>query len=285
MKVVFDNQRWSNIPKTRKPLRKHNTLFSPSPQQMPIHYVGQPPWPPTDWIDKPSYENPGILIGRVNAGLVTSALTLNEEKFIGKYVTKYQVTIPEMLRFSKYDITSEEDFVALGESCRATKAFLLLGRKHNGKADEKTENLRSFHLVAVTISYTFAIPDIPLSQSVYAGYLSLFVGIGWSVPQQHVEGRDVLCKLHESIYQSVLEQLIGVYKQVQMGDPLEKGTLLGPLHTSVSKEKFEKGMEIIKTQVYKALLEKTKSLPAKVENNRFCVSVHFKCVDEKAHNE
>ncbi|KAF9587989.1 hypothetical protein IFM89_006868, partial [Coptis chinensis] len=80
-----------------------------------------------------------------------------------------------------------------------------------------TENLRSFHLVAVTISYTFAIPGGP--------------------------------KLHESIYQSVLEQLIGVYKQVQMGDPLEKGTLLGPLHTSVSKEKFEKGMEIIKTQV------------------------------------
>ncbi|KAF9587990.1 hypothetical protein IFM89_006869 [Coptis chinensis] len=36
------------------------------------------------------------LIGRVNAGLVTSALTLNEEKFIEKYVTKYQVTIPEM---------------------------------------------------------------------------------------------------------------------------------------------------------------------------------------------
>ncbi|KAF9595547.1 hypothetical protein IFM89_000635 [Coptis chinensis] len=35
-------------------------------------------------------------------------------------------------------------------------------------------------------------------------------------------------------------------------------------------------------EVYKALLEKTKSVPgAKVENNRFCVSVHFRCVDEK----
>ncbi|KAF9624235.1 hypothetical protein IFM89_008970, partial [Coptis chinensis] len=34
-------------------------------------------------------------------------------------------------------------------------------------------------------------------------------------------------------------------------------------------------------EVYKALLEKTKSVPgAKVENNRFCVSVHFRCVDE-----
>ncbi|KAF9622633.1 hypothetical protein IFM89_032532 [Coptis chinensis] len=42
------------------PLRKPNTLFSPSPQQMPVQYVGQPPRPPTDWIDKPAYENPGM---------------------------------------------------------------------------------------------------------------------------------------------------------------------------------------------------------------------------------
>lgn len=35
-------------------------------------------------------------------------------------------------------------------------------------------------------------------------------------------------------------------------------------------------------QVYKVLLEKTKSTPgAKVENNKFCLSVHFRCVDEK----
>lgn len=35
-------------------------------------------------------------------------------------------------------------------------------------------------------------------------------------------------------------------------------------------------------QVYKALLEETKSTPgAKVENNKFCLSVHFRNVDEK----
>ncbi|THG06574.1 hypothetical protein TEA_023295 [Camellia sinensis var. sinensis] len=34
-------------------------------------------------------------------------------------------------------------------------------------------------------------------------------------------------------------------------------------------------------KVYKALLEKTKSTPgAKVENNKFCISVHYRCVDE-----
>ncbi|XP_078180372.1 putative trehalose-phosphate phosphatase 6 [Carex rostrata] len=36
-------------------------------------------------------------------------------------------------------------------------------------------------------------------------------------------------------------------------------------------------------QVYKLLMEKTKQIAgAKVENNRFCVSVHYRCVDEKS---
>ncbi|XP_044474911.1 probable trehalose-phosphate phosphatase D [Mangifera indica] len=36
-------------------------------------------------------------------------------------------------------------------------------------------------------------------------------------------------------------------------------------------------------EVYKTLKEKTKSIPgAKVENNKFCLSVHFRCVDEKS---
>ncbi|XP_043718977.1 probable trehalose-phosphate phosphatase 6 [Telopea speciosissima] len=35
-------------------------------------------------------------------------------------------------------------------------------------------------------------------------------------------------------------------------------------------------------EVNKVLVEKTKSIPgARVENNKFCVSVHFRCVDEK----
>ncbi|KAA8530879.1 hypothetical protein F0562_005497 [Nyssa sinensis] len=39
-------------------------------------------------------------------------------------------------------------------------------------------------------------------------------------------------------------------------------------------------------EVYKSLVEKTKSTPgAKVENNKFCISVHFRCVDEKKWSE
>lgn len=55
--------------------------------------------------------------------------------------------------------------------------------------------------------------------------------------------------LHESIYQTFLDQLVEVYKQVRIGDPLEKGTLLGPLHTPASKDNFLKGVKSIKSQV------------------------------------
>lgn len=54
--------------------------------------------------------------------------------------------------------------------------------------------------------------------------------------------------VHETIYQKVLDQLVEVYKQVKIGDPLEKGILLGPLHTPESRKNFEKGIENIKSQ-------------------------------------
>ncbi|KAG6383853.1 hypothetical protein SASPL_156374 [Salvia splendens] len=61
--------------------------------------------------------------------------------------------------------------------------------------------------------------------------------------------------LHESVYQKVLDRLCDVYKQVKVGNPLEKGTLLGPpLHTPVSRENFVKGIEKIKSQGGKILI-------------------------------
>jgi aldehyde dehydrogenase family 7 protein A1 len=59
--------------------------------------------------------------------------------------------------------------------------------------------------------------------------------------------------LHEGIYQKVLDQLLVAYKQVKIGDPLEKGTLLGPLHTPSSVQNYEKGIEAIKSQGGKIL--------------------------------
>uniref|UniRef100_I1QSR1 Aldehyde dehydrogenase domain-containing protein n=1 Tax=Oryza glaberrima TaxID=4538 RepID=I1QSR1_ORYGL len=54
--------------------------------------------------------------------------------------------------------------------------------------------------------------------------------------------------LHESIYRTFLDQLVEVYKQVRIGDPLENGTLLGPLHTPASRDAFLKGIQTIRSQ-------------------------------------
>ncbi|XXG87493.1 hypothetical protein AAC387_Pa11g2166 [Persea americana] len=64
-----------------------------------------------------------------------------------------------------------------------------------------------------------------------------------------------------------------------------KGPTKGPKYRTGKKAViFQPASEFLPMidEVYKALLEKTKSTPgAKVENNKFCVSVHFRCVDEK----
>ncbi|KAF6135472.1 hypothetical protein GIB67_023999 [Kingdonia uniflora] len=79
-----------------------------------------------------------------------------------------------------------------------------------------------------------------------AGAHALFIFRRSSKFRSRVVG--IIPLVYESIYQNVMDQLIEVHKQVTIGDPLEKGTLLGPLHTRASRENFEKGIEIIKSQ-------------------------------------
>nr|BCX99720.1 aldehyde dehydrogenase [Zostera marina] len=59
--------------------------------------------------------------------------------------------------------------------------------------------------------------------------------------------------IHESIYQAVLDQLIVVYKQEKIWNPLVMDSLLAPLHTPISKENFIIGIEVIKSQGGKIL--------------------------------
>ncbi|GLT33766.1 hypothetical protein SLA2020_083290 [Shorea laevis] len=68
-----------------------------------------------------------------------------------------------------------------------------------------------------------------------------------------------------------------------------KGPAKGSKHNKVSESVlFQPASEFLPMidEVYKRLVEKTKSTPgAKVENNKFCLSVHFRCVEEKKWNE
>lgn len=54
----------------------------------------------------------------------------------------------------------------------------------------------------------------------------------------------VLKLLHEKIYDKFIAQLIEVYKQVKIGDPLEPGITMGPLHTKAAVEEFVMGLKV-----------------------------------------
>jgi aldehyde dehydrogenase family 7 member A1 len=55
--------------------------------------------------------------------------------------------------------------------------------------------------------------------------------------------------LHEDIHDQFLERLVAAYGQVKIGDPLEEGTLCGPLHNRMGVDIFTRGIETIKAQV------------------------------------
>jgi aldehyde dehydrogenase family 7 protein A1 len=52
--------------------------------------------------------------------------------------------------------------------------------------------------------------------------------------------------LHEKIYDEVLERLKRAYAQVPMGNPLDDGVLLGPLHSQQAVKLYEEAIEEIK---------------------------------------
>ncbi|KAK8465229.1 hypothetical protein PHAVU_009G029800 [Phaseolus vulgaris] len=86
-----------------------------------------------------------------------------------------------------------------------------------------------------------------------------------------------------------------VYNFVKLGELYYAGShgmdIKGPTKSRSGKQGNNKGVLFqpasqflpMIDEVYKILLERTKSVPgAKVENNKFCLSVHFRCVDEKS---
>ncbi|KAB2628991.1 trehalose-phosphate phosphatase D [Pyrus ussuriensis x Pyrus communis] len=85
-----------------------------------------------------------------------------------------------------------------------------------------------------------------------------------------------------------------VYSFVKLGELYYAGShgmdIRGPSKSSKYKNDnqavlFQPASEFVPMidEVYKTLLEKTRSISgARVENNKFCLSVHFRCVDEKS---
>ncbi|XP_054789051.1 probable trehalose-phosphate phosphatase J [Prosopis cineraria] len=85
-----------------------------------------------------------------------------------------------------------------------------------------------------------------------------------------------------------------VYKFVRLAELYYAGSHGMDIKGPTKSQGFKKGNQAAPFQpasqflpmineVYKILLEKTKSVEGvKVENNKFCLSVHFRCVDEKS---
>jgi aldehyde dehydrogenase family 7 protein A1 len=53
--------------------------------------------------------------------------------------------------------------------------------------------------------------------------------------------------LHEKVYDKVVQSLVKAYATISIGDPLQEGTLMGPLHTKDAVREYEEGIvEILK---------------------------------------
>jgi len=59
--------------------------------------------------------------------------------------------------------------------------------------------------------------------------------------------------LHESLYDAFVERMVSAYPKLTIGNPLEDGTLVGPLHTEQSVKNYMDGIEEIKKQGGKIL--------------------------------
>ncbi len=48
--------------------------------------------------------------------------------------------------------------------------------------------------------------------------------------------------LHESVYDAFVERMVKTYKNISIGDPMAKDTLVGPLHTKAAVKQYVDGL-------------------------------------------
>lgn len=60
--------------------------------------------------------------------------------------------------------------------------------------------------------------------------------------------------VHESVYDAFTAKMVGAYPQIRKGNPLDRNTLLGPLHNKAAVKEFTDGIAEIKKQGGKILV-------------------------------
>jgi len=105
----------------------------------------------------------------------------------------------------------------------------------------RSKTLATIFCVAIVTKDVVDAPDANLELALRA---TVFAAVG-TCGQRCTTCRRLI--LHSSIYDVFLSKLLDAYKQVKIGDPLEEGTLMGPLHTTqVVKEEYVEGLEKVK---------------------------------------
>jgi len=94
---------------------------------------------------------------------------------------------------------------------------------------------------------TIIMPDANMDMALRA---SVFGAVG-TAGQRCTSLRRLL--IHESVYDSFVASLVAAYKTIPIGDPLEAGTLMGPLHTTGALKEYEDGLAEIAKQGGKVL--------------------------------
>jgi len=78
----------------------------------------------------------------------------------------------------------------------------------------------------------------------------LFAAVG-TAGQRCTSARRII--IHDKVYDTFVQRLINAYKQIKIGDPLQEGTLCGPLHTKSAVKEYEEGLKTILSQGGKIL--------------------------------
>ena len=75
---------------------------------------------------------------------------------------------------------------------------------------------------------------------------SIFFGAVGTAGQRCTSTRRVI--VHESIADEIRQRLLAAYKSVKIGDPLDRGTLMGPLIDQASVENVQRSIEKVKSE-------------------------------------
>jgi aldehyde dehydrogenase (NAD+) len=89
--------------------------------------------------------------------------------------------------------------------------------------------------------------------------------------------------VHEDVFDELSESLVKAYRQVKIGDPLEEGTLMGPLIDREAVENMQNALKKLKEQGRKDPLRRRRIERRGLRSRHLCDAVHLRGQGGHAH--